>query len=920
MQETLSFGLWLKDRRRVLGLTQQDLTQRAACSLSSLRKIEADELTPSRELALLLADALGIAATEQEAFVAFARDERRAALTPALVTTTALPPLHASLAVPPPQPPPAPSVPPRPTSLPLQVTPFIGRADEVDAVQQMLVNPACALLTLVGPGGIGKTRLALAVAQTILDFGFLILDSTATEPASKNPKAKSQNLSWQEPKFEDGLYFVSFAGVAASDLMVSTIATAIGFSFGGVADPRRQLLNYLAEKRMLLVLDNLEHLLEGVDLLAELVQAAPALKLLVTSRERLALQGEWVFELPALAAPQQNDDTAMVGDAAYPAVTLFVERAQRTRHGFTLDAENEASVGQICRLVGGMPLALELAASWLHALSCAEIAEEITRNLDFLTVSRRDLPERQRSVRATFDYSWRLLNEAERSALAQLSVFAGGFTREAAREVAETSITILGALTSKSLVRRVMPASSDATTAGKEQHSRYELHELLRQFAADKLAEEPTATAAAQTRHAHYYLRLLVGAEAALHSADQKQAQQRLQVDIANLHQAWAWAVAHEQSAWLSQAAWPFCYFFELCDDYASGEALFRWSQEALQAVRVTTANPFHDMAWASLATYQIYFVIRQSQRSQSLALLEEAIALLRRGADQKALALALSVYGEVCCVQGQFAASIAAIREAVALSPRQEQPWLWAFNQASWGLVLYELGDYQASYRLLAEAVAQARTLGNPYLLAVVDTFLARTLQALGRHDEMITLLQDGLRLARESGNRYSTAVALEQLAMVSHAQHQAVAYERFMHEALTLYRTIGDNYNLTRLLNQAGMIALAGANDQPAHDFFAEAIQRALAAQLLAPVLDALAGLAMLFMRQGDALLALTVVEAILYHPASPQATRERVGEVQQELLARLPAAQVETARQQAKATSLESLAAEVVKAKVG
>ncbi len=392
MQEALSFGPWLKQRRRFLDLTQKELAQRAACSLSTLRKIEAGDLLPSKELARLLAAALGVLDKEQDAFVAFARDERRTALAPAFVALPS-PTVAGGGGT---SPPPAATAPP-PTAprhyLPAQLTAFIGREVEVVAVQQMLANPACALLTIVGPGGIGKTRLALAVAQTILDSTTADLgDNQKLRPGGAHPK----------PKFDDGIYFVSFVGVTGPEFMVSTLANAIGFSFASTGDPKSQLLNYLREKSMLVVLDNLEHLLEGVDLLVDLLQAAPAVKLLTTARERLAVQGEWVFDLPTLATPPPDTGLMAATPVTYPAVTLFIERAQRTRQDFTLAPRNEAAVGQICRLVGGMPLALELAASWVHILSCTEIASEIARNLDFLAVNHRNLPERQRSVRATF--------------------------------------------------------------------------------------------------------------------------------------------------------------------------------------------------------------------------------------------------------------------------------------------------------------------------------------------------------------------------------------------------------------------------------------------------------------------------------------------------------------------------------------
>ena len=276
-------------------------------------------------------------------------------------------------------------------------------------------------------------------------------------------------------QFAHGVAFVPLAAVESPALLAATIADAVGFSFYGTGEPRTQLLDYLREKELLLILDNLEHLVDDVRLVLDLLAHAPLLKVLVTSRERLQLQGEWVVELGGLPVTEGDSHRRT---AASDAVALFVERAQRVQHGFRLRADDRVWVTRICRLLDGMPLGIELAATWVRVLRCSDICAELERNLDFLATPVRDLPQRHRSLRAVFEHSWRLLSQHEQQVLTSLTVFRGGFSRAAAEEIAGASLPTLAALVDKSLLR----SSADATAS-----QRYDLHDLVRQFAAATL-------------------------------------------------------------------------------------------------------------------------------------------------------------------------------------------------------------------------------------------------------------------------------------------------------------------------------------------------------------------------------------------------------------------------------------------------
>jgi len=339
-----------------------------------------------------------------------------------------------------------------PHNLPAQPTRFIGRETELSRIESYLDDPDCRLLTLIGPGGVGKTRLAYqAAAGKALDFAA-------------------------------GVWTVPLSGVASPEYVMPTIAERLQVHFYSDADQKAQVLDYLREKHLLLLLDNCEHVIEGMEVLAEILSGAPAVKILATSRERLNVQGEWLFPVDGLPFPQSEREA---GAEAYSAVQLFVQSARRSRPNFQLD--DVAAVARICKLVEGLPLAVELAASWAHHMPCDSIAAHIQHDLDFLSTNLRDVPERHRSTRVLFEHSWHLLSEAEQAVLSKLSVFRGSFDADAAARIAGASLHMVSALAEKSLVR--------ASPTG-----RYDLHELLRQFAQEKLR---AAGGLAATRDGH---------------------------------------------------------------------------------------------------------------------------------------------------------------------------------------------------------------------------------------------------------------------------------------------------------------------------------------------------------------------------------------------------------------------------------
>ena len=460
----------------------------------------------------------------------------------------------------------------RPYQLPPREQNLVGRSEELAHLAAQLAEPGQRLHTIVGPGGMGKTRLAVEV-------GWL---------------AATAHLG----PFLHGVFFVPLAGVAAVEMagfnaLVTAVAEAIGYTFSRAGEPQAQLIDYLQNKKMLLVLDNLEHLMaNGRELILALLKAAPALNLLITSRERLNLAEERVLTLTGL--PTVASDTEIS-----PAMALFVQRAQQVESRFALTETGDWSVtavADICQLLDGLPLAIELAASWVRLLSCPEILHELRQNLDGLGASAVNLPRRHRSLRAVFDYSWQLLTSAEQQTLAQLAIFQGGFERQAAAKVAQASLPQLAALLDKSFLRRQLEETAVAGIG-----SRYEMLAVVRQFAAERSVNGQVGLALRQ-RYGRYYLDLLAAQELDLAGEAQAQALAIINLEMENIRQAWRLAVEQADVAALDAATAALSLFLYMRSWFREGLALFSMAairlHELAVPAKVAEAKPAPHSSW----------------------------------------------------------------------------------------------------------------------------------------------------------------------------------------------------------------------------------------------------------------------------------------------------------------------------------
>jgi predicted ATPase/DNA-binding SARP family transcriptional activator/uncharacterized protein HemY len=751
-------------------------------------------------------------------------------------------------------------------NLPPSPTPFVDREADQAELAELLANPDCRLVTVVGPGGIGKTRLALRVAADHVGA------------------------------FAHGVAFVPFASVSSPGLFASSIADALGFSFHERRDPEEQLLGYLREKDMLLVLDSLEHILEGSTFLTEMLRRAPNLVLLVTSRERLNLREEWVYEVRELTYPKEE----MVGDGkSYSAVVLFQQCARRVTQRSSLDEADIPSVVRICQLVEGIPLGVELAAAWLRVHSCSEIAREIERNLDILTTRLRNVPERHRSIRATFEHSWQLLSETEKSVLARLSVFRGGFQREAAAVVAGASTTTLSALLDKSLIHR---ASSD----------RYDIHGLLKQYAVEKLEDSPQTVEDIQVQYIRYFAAFLEQREERLKGARQKQALLDIALEIENARRAWKLAVSRGCVREIEQSVDSLYHFFNLRGRFREGvecfdQAIERWDGDEQQgrvlgkvmSRRGALCRPLGRYQQArtclerSLAVFerlgvqteQVFCLVnladvarKQGKYQEAEQLAQEGLKLSRQIEDYRGTARSLFLLGVIRYRTGDVERAKVLLDESLATARESGDQRLIMSALNTLGDVTCHRGDYAEAQTVFEECVSLSRELDDRYSVAMHLNNLGTVLHVLERYGEARLYYEESLEICHRIGDRIGQAIALSNLGEVAHARgayHEALdCYQ----EALSIGRDIQNQRTIVACLNNLGDTACALGDYVGAQAYLAEALEIATQTQVVAMQLKVLVNLAVLFAKQDRRERAAALLGLAYHHPASHRETQEK------------------------------------------
>lgn len=652
-----------------------------------------------------------------------------------------------------------------PNNLPQRATSFVGRDPELVALARLLAEPDTRLITLAGAGGVGKTSLALQAA--------------AGEA--------------QEGRFRGGVYFVALESVTSPDLTVPVLASALGLKLSGEHQPLEELARHIGERHMLIVIDNFEQLSAGATVLAALVAACPGLKLLVTSRERLGLADEQLFRLGGLPLPPAG---LTVAEARYQeAVSLFWQRARRARLDFGLDDATLPHVARICRLVDGLPLAIELAAAWVGLLPVEEIANELERSLNLLVSTTRTAPPRHESLRATFDHSWALLEPLERQAMRGLAVFAGGFTREAASQVVDASIARLASLVDKSLVRVV-------------DGGRYDRHPLLYDYSREKLAAHASERERLRARHGAYFVVLAERAEQMLKGAQQSTWLERLRSESDNLRSALAWSLESgnpDDGLRIMGALWQYWPLRGHLSEWQT------WYAELLGHSAAQQGTAVRAKALSGAGT--LAFSLGDLAAARSLH--REALVIRRELGHAWGIAASLYNIGGVHAAQGDFAAAHPLFEESLEVMRSLGNDWSVAVALSNLGLLASKLGDHRAARERHQESLTLRRGLGDALGVAESLNHLGHLALSQGDIEQAATAFHEALTIDQEAGNALGIAIAFEAFATLALMQGETRRAAHLWGAAEVLREALGAP--LSELAREAQAHEVSLARDLP-------------------------------------------------------------------------------------------------------
>jgi predicted ATPase/DNA-binding XRE family transcriptional regulator len=776
-----TLGDWMKQRRKALDISQADLARKVGCSVEHIRKVERGVRRPSREIALLIAEALGIPPGERAYFTAELRE-------------TTLPPLAAR-----------PS-PPMWGAGSAQGEPhLIERASELAQIRRLLLERGCRLLTLFGPGGVGKTELALTVTYELAAH------------------------------YQHGTAVAMLSAVQSTTWLGASLSDALTLPLYCDADPITEILNYLREKHLLLLLDNFDHLMGATETLERILITAPRVTLLITSRERLNLSAESALDLHGLSSPVEGEPVT----EDYGAVALFCREARRIVPGFSITTEAR-SVAAICRHVRGMPLAIEMAASWLRYMPCAAIAEQITQNALGLTTTNRNVPSRHRSMKAVFDQSWTLLNNEEQRALMALSVFAGAFDVDAALQVADVTASTLRVLADKALLNGTFEAAPGG--------GHISLHPLVRGYAAERLAEaglEP----ALRSRHLAYFHALAQRINHGMLTDDQltwfsildlalddlraamkwastaNPAAARMGLEIAtNMYLAWASGRIPEGKRWLFDLApaVPDLKGTRLYAEWlwvAGGIAWFTGDNATAYAHSQEAIALHRALVGAEDVTY-VWYLTSLGWVQKTLGMFAESAATFQacvdlgrmRGPEAVGCAcMGLANVGEFALMRGDLPGALACLETIENIPYNPANLWSVAWVHLLRGLVALATGRYAESRAEFDVVIGWRAQWQATNFTALFLNYAAEAALRIGQYGDAIAAFAEAQTLAEEFGNLNGAAYGAYNVAYAESVRGDRAAARAALKASLRTNDSIGNFPGILITLSGLGELALA-------------------------------------------------------------------------------------------------------------
>ena len=770
MPEAISFGTWLRQRRRALDLTQKAFADQIGCAEITVRRMEADEYKPSKELAFVLFEELGIPEPERHHWISFARGMSDL---------------------------PGPSIPQlikHNSNLPGSLTSFIGREKEQAEAIQLISKQR--LVTLTGSGGVGKTRFALKMGEQLLE------------------------------NYPDGVWWVELASLNDPALLPQTFAMLFGLITQSDVSHLDLLVNFLRAKSALLILDNCEHLLDACAYVVDtLLKNCPHLKILVTSREPLQITGEARYRIPSLNLPDVHYQLDTLRDVE--SVKLFEQRAKLIQFDFSITSDNAAALVQICQRLDGIPLAIELAAAKIGALSLSQIAEQLGEDFSLLTGGSRTALPRHQTLRASVNWSWGLLLEAEQRLMRQLSVFAGGWTLEAAQSVCDGDVLVLlNSLVTKSLI--VMNQRTQNNT-------RYSFHEIIRQYAREKLAESGESEVV-RGRHLDFFLSIALRFEREVHGHQVLSWVKRVNTEHDNLREAMNWAgeSGHVHSGlrlgfalhyyWLTYGYWSLgreslerllarpeaaeysvarADALNLAGDLATQQGDLKAARAFLEESKAI-GQAMGDAGKPSLGWARA--LLGQSWMGQDTTIaqreLDESIILLQEAGEPWRFAVALIFRGSLAENQGDLIRARESYNESLVILQNIGDIWTSALSTTGLGRIFYDEGEYAAATESFQQGLEIFRTLGGKNVAPAILGHLGSIALLQGNIEQATMYFEETLSMARELMNKASIATALCDLGIALRHLGNYARATALLREGLGLSQEIGNMYLIATCL----------------------------------------------------------------------------------------------------------------------